>query len=381
MLTFKFFSLITKIFYLTVRLFNLGSGTTLISNIYLAYVKNNPNLNSFIFTKGIIFVTGTNGKTTTSKLIADTLTILNYKVLHNETGGNIFRSIVGFFLLNANFILKNKYDFLVLEIDEGSVELFSKYFIPTHLIVLNFSRDQLDRYFEIENITSSLVKTLQKNKRIVLIYNSEDSYCNEIADNLSNLKYSFEKDFELLSKTQYTESFMATNISALKTLTNTLGHDISKNHSLLKSLQKPYGRGERIFKHDKAFEIHLAKNPDSFNNNLIELVKRKNLKNFLIILNDNQPDGTDISWIYDIDPVLLNSLLYKKRLFFSGKRAYEMATRCRYATPELNVNYIDKNLKETFLHIIENDYSEIIVICNYSGMLEVRKILTGKNIL
>ncbi len=114
---------------------------------------------------------------------------------------------------------------------------------------------------------------------------------------------------------------------------------------------------------------------------MVELIKRKNLKHFLIVLNDNVPDGKDISWIYDIEPELLSELLSKKKLYFSGKRAYEMANRIQYASDDSKIIHIDINLKKMFNFIFEKDFNEVIVLCNYSSMLEVRKILTGRRIL
>ena len=381
MLIFSFFSILAKFIAAIFSLFNLGSGTTLISNLYLKYFKNTFNIKSFTFKKGVIFVTGTNGKSTTSKLLADILRGLNFKVLHNETGGNIFRSIVGMFLLNKNFFFKNKYDYLVLEIDEASIYNLSKYVKPTHLIILNFSRDQLDRYFEIENISENIIYMLNSSKNIKLIYNLEDSYCLDIAKSIPNEKLGYKKDLDILKHSSYTEEFMASNLSAVSVCLSDLGINKSDFLHFLKDLKKPYGRGEKIVKGTTEFELHLAKNPSSFNSNLIELAKRKNLKYFLVILNDEQPDGRDISWIYDIEPELLNDLLSKKKIIFSGTRAFEMANRIKYAVKDFNLLYTDRNLKECFVYLNQKEINELVILCNYSAMLQTRKILTGKNIL
>jgi len=381
MLIFNLFSFFAKLFYLVLNSLNLGSGTTFISNIYLKLSDTKIYLKSFKFLKGIIFVTGTNGKTSTSKIITQILEKTGHKVLHNETGGNILRSIVGMFLLRNKPFLKNKYDYLVLEVDEASILSISKIIKPNFLIILNFSRDQLDRYFEIENITSDLVKFLNQNPKLKLIFNEEDEHCNEISNHVKNEKFSFKKDFSLLSKTNFTENFMATNLSSVVTLFEQLGIKFIDYEGFLKDLKKAYGRAEKIIKKDKEFEVHLAKNPASFNNNLVELLKRKNFKNILFILNDGTPDGKDISWIYDIDPDLLEEFSSKRKLYFSGTRAFEMANRIMYASTDLKVVHIEKNLKKMFNYLYEKDFNEIVIVCNYSAMLESRKLLTGKRIL
>lgn len=380
MLIFNLFSILAKLIANIFSLFNLGSGTTLVANLYLRYFKDSFNLKSFIFSKGVIFVTGTNGKSTTSKLLADILKGLNKKVLHNDTGGNIFRSIVGMFLLNKNIFFKNKYDFLILETDEASINIISKYVKPTHLIILNFSRDQLDRYFEIENISENIINLLNSRKKIKLVYNLDDTYCMEIAKKISNEKLSFRNDYDTLKFSSYTEDFMASNLSAVLACLLDLGIYKSDFLHILKDLKKPFGRGEKIIKGTTEFELHLAKNPSSFNSNLIELIKRKNLKYFLIVLNDEIPDGRDISWIYDVEPALLNDLLHKKKVIFSGSRAFEMASRVQYAVKDFNLLYANRDLKDCFIYLNQNEINEIVILCNYSAMLQIRKILTGKNI-
>lgn len=367
--------------YLVLNTLGLGKGTTFVSNLYLKLVKNNPSIKNFNFKKGVIFITGTNGKTSTSKTLAQILQNLDFKVLHNETGGNILRSIVGLFLLENKIIFNNKYDYLVLEVDEASVLPLSRLVKPTHLIILNFSRDQLDRYFEIENIADSLIKVLKSHKNLRLIYNNEDSYCIEIAKSVKNNIFPYEKNLDLLKKTNFNEAYMASNLSAVVTVLDSLEIKFFNYERFLKDLKKPYGRAERIIKKGKEFEIYLAKNPASFNHNLIELVKRKNLKHILFVLNDNIPDGRDISWIYDIEPELLNGLLIKKKLYFSGKRAFEMANRIQYALPECKIVLIENNLKKMFKHLFDQDFNEVTVLCNYSSMLETRKILVGRSIL
>ena len=381
MLIFNLFSILAKLTSLVFKTFNLGSGTTFISNIYLKFFESKITLKNFSFKKGIIFVTGTNGKTSTTKIISQLLENTSHTVLHNETGGNILRSILGMFMLQNKIITKNVYDYLVLEIDEASVLPFTRIIKPTQLVILNFSRDQLDRYFEIENISLELIKVLNSNKKLHLIFNEEDEYCSQIAESVTNEKLAFKKDLQILKKTNYSEIYMASNLSAVITLLNSLDIKFIKYEKYLKNLQKPYGRSEKIIKKGKEFELHLAKNPASFNHNLVELIKRKNLKHFLIVLNDNVPDGKDISWIYDIEPELLSELLSKKKLYFSGKRAYEMANRIQYASDDSKIIHIDINLKKMFYFIFEKDFNEVIVLCNYSSMLEVRKILTGRRIL
>ena len=91
----------------------------------------------------------------------------------------------------------------------------AKYFQVDVLVVLNFSRDQLDRYFEIENISNSIHRLLIENKDINLVFNSDDIYCEEIATGILNTKIPFKKNLDLLSISNLNEDFMAYNLDAV----------------------------------------------------------------------------------------------------------------------------------------------------------------------
>lgn len=377
---FNLFSLLAKFTAYVFDVFKLGRGTTLVSNLYIKLFPQNINFSNFKFSKGIIFITGTNGKTSTSKILTDILNFLGYKVLHNKTGGNILRSILGMFLLENKIFKRSEYDFLILEVDEASVKEISKYFLVDVLIVLNFSRDQLDRYFEIENITSQIKDFLKTNPDTSLVYNSEDVFCEDIALSTKNTKITFKKNLDLLSLSNLTDEFMAYNLDAVVRTMAGLGYTPKDYISALRNIKKPYGRGEEIIYNTTKFTIYLAKNPSSYNSTLQTLIQKNSSQNILFLLNDNTPDGKDISWIYDIEPTLLKKFTENKDLFFSGKRAYEMANRVSIINQNGKFE-VDTNLKKMISKIEGNKLLNIDVICNYSSMLEIRKILTGRNIL
>lgn len=378
---FNLFSLLSKTTALIFRYLKLGTGTTIVSNLYIKLFPKNINFDSFKFTKGVIFITGTNGKTSTSKIMADTLNFLGFRVLHNKTGGNILRSILGMFLLQNNKVKNNEYDFLVLEVDEASLLDISKYFLVDVLVILNFSRDQLDRYFEIENITSNIKKFLISSPDTSLVYNSEDIFCEEIANSIKNNKITFKKNLDLLTLSNLNDDFMAYNLDAVVRTMAGYGYTPKDYISALRNIKKPYGRGEEVIFDSIKYTIYLAKNPSSFNSTLESLIKQNSKSDILYILNDNTPDGTDISWIYDIEPDLLHTYSNNKNIFFSGKRAFEMAQRVSVTMSEKKIFIANDNLKSILTLIKKSKLSKIDIICNYSAMLEIRKILTGRNIL
>jgi UDP-N-acetylmuramyl tripeptide synthase len=245
---------------------------------------------------------------------------------------------------------------LVLEVDEASINEISKYFNLDVLIILNFSRDQLDRYFEIENISGGIKNLLQLNPEINLVYNSEDPYCLEIANEVKNTKIPFNKNFDILKISNIKEDYMAYNIDAVVKTLSGYGYYPKDYLTALRSIKKPYGRGEEIIYRGVKFKLHLAKNPTSFNNNLIELQKRKGFDSILFLLNDETPDGLDISWIYDLEPYLIYEVANQKNLYFSGHRAFEMANRINMAVDNSKKIIVEVKLKNilnlTDLHFL-----------------------------
>ncbi|MGH2414029.1 MAG: DUF1727 domain-containing protein, partial [Microcystaceae cyanobacterium] len=107
----------------------------------------------------------------------------------------------------------------------------------------------------------------------------------------------------------------------------------------------------------------------------------------LIILNDRIPDGTDVSWIWDVDIEKLVSL--GGTLIVSGDRVYDMALRLYYSRAEINPDsnnlqlIIKENLTAAITTALEKTPVDetLHILPTYSAMLEVRGILTGRKIL
>ena len=68
--------------------------------------------------KGVIVVTGTNGKTTTTKILTDMLSA-QYRVLTNPTGSNFTRGVASVIVKESSLFGKLNFDIAVIEIDEA----------------------------------------------------------------------------------------------------------------------------------------------------------------------------------------------------------------------------------------------------------------------
>lgn len=105
---------------------------------------------------GVIMVTGTNGKTTTTKLIAAILEANGERVLTNSTGSNLKRGVTSALISAAD--LRGHVDATIglFEVDEASLRRVTGELKPDHIVVLNLFRDQLDRYGELDT-TAALI--------------------------------------------------------------------------------------------------------------------------------------------------------------------------------------------------------------------------------
>jgi lipid II isoglutaminyl synthase (glutamine-hydrolysing) len=105
---------------------------------------------------GVILVTGTNGKTTTTKLIRAALEASGERVLVNSTGSNLKRGVTSALIAAADVSGKIDATIGLFEVDEASLRQVAPELMPAHIVVLNLFRDQLDRYGELDT-TASLI--------------------------------------------------------------------------------------------------------------------------------------------------------------------------------------------------------------------------------
>lgn len=370
------------------RIFNFGNGSTWPGHIALFVNKNfikeiidaNPHLK-------IILIAGTNGKTTTGKLIQTILENSNYRVFQNESGANLLNGIASSMLLRSSILCRIQYDYAIFEVDENTLSLILKEITPTYLILLNLFRDQLDRYGEVNTIALKWQQALEKlSSKTTLFLNADDP---QIAYLGITSKYNFtfqsrtiyyfglnDKRLEQRSYQHASDSAYCPNCNS-KLYYNTiyfshLGNwqcqkcnlsrpslDISNNQyypipgvynrynviaavlcsqtigvsnnvikKAIRKFKPAFGRQETLDINGKKVQIFLSKNPTSFNESLRTITSMK-AKNLLLVLNDRIPDGRDVSWIWDIDfEENIDSL---KKIVISGDRAYDMGLRIKYA--------------------------------------------------
>lgn len=113
-------------------------------------------------TEGIVIVTGTNGKTTTTKLVGDMLASSGRKVVTNRSGSNMKQGIVSALVADAGMRgrLRGSPTIGLFEVDEATVPLIMQVTGASHVLVTNLFRDQLDRYGEVDTLVDTLGNAL-----------------------------------------------------------------------------------------------------------------------------------------------------------------------------------------------------------------------------
>ncbi|MCL1797325.1 MAG: MurT ligase domain-containing protein [Eggerthellaceae bacterium] len=130
--------------------------------------------------KGSVVVCGTNGKTTVSNLIADTLEKAHLKVICNRGGANLDSGIA------TALLQAGKADWGIFECDELWVAKVLPQLKSDYLLLLNLFHDQLDRVGEITAIQDAIIAALKSSPQTTFVFNADDPLCAAIAAKVLN---------------------------------------------------------------------------------------------------------------------------------------------------------------------------------------------------
>lgn len=122
---------------------------------------------------GVALVSGTNGKTTTTRMVVELLRGQGLKVFTNPTGSNFTRGVVAALLGAMPLNGRLDADVAVLELDEAHATHFVRTVKPRAALLLNVMRDQLDRFGEID-YTASLLHKVARATTGTVVLNADD---------------------------------------------------------------------------------------------------------------------------------------------------------------------------------------------------------------
>lgn len=188
--------LLARLIYVAIRLLNKSSGTSFIGMVTLKFCPDFLTYCKGYIKNSAITVTGTNGKTTTSGLLAHILKNERHSVIHNVKGANMLTGVANMFALNV--LPLNRFDYAVIESDEAYLTKLYDYFNSDYLLVTNLFRDQLDRYGELSTTASFIQSAIDKSSA-TLVLNADDPLVANFGKNRKAIYYGFE-DVEFCSE-------------------------------------------------------------------------------------------------------------------------------------------------------------------------------------
>jgi len=165
-----------------IRALGAGGATTMPGRVARAVA---PDLLARLgrrLTRGSVLITGTNGKTTTARLLTGILGRAGWRSIHNRAGANLPAGIAAALLAHSTLAGRVRGDGGVFEVDEATLPLVVESLRPRVLVLGNLFRDQLDRYGEIDLVADRWRDALRRlGKDAVVIYNADDPLVADVA--------------------------------------------------------------------------------------------------------------------------------------------------------------------------------------------------------
>lgn len=143
----------------------------------------------------MVVVAGTNGKTTTSRMIADVLEADGCRVVHNRSGSNLVRGVAAAFAEQTTWRGQPVGEVGVVETDEAAFSAIVERVKPRVVLLNNLFRDQLDRYGELDTIArrwSAALSRLPPSTTVVV--NVDDPTLAEITRDIPARRVTFGMD-------------------------------------------------------------------------------------------------------------------------------------------------------------------------------------------
>jgi lipid II isoglutaminyl synthase (glutamine-hydrolysing) len=366
--------------------------------------------------EGVVVVTGTNGKTTTTKMVATVLRE-RLRVLTNDTGSNFVRGAITATVEHASWSGRLPFDVAVFELDEAWAVRFAERVAPRRALLLNVMRDQLDRFGEIDTTARLLGKVVAATTGHVVL-NRDDERIAALAGETSafvsyygvarELRELFPNDEELYGGPVHLSGLPATvelralpgpshpaarlridgtdhevvlraegahnaqNACGAAAMALTFGFDRATVLAGLAKVSPAFGRGQTFTIDGRQVTLQLVKNPAGFRQTLRTLDAGAPAA-LVIAINDDYADGRDVSWLWDVDFSALRELPARRST--AGTRAADMAVRLRY--DDLAVDEIEPDLEKAVRAAVSaaEPGARVVVFSTYTAMWELHAVL------
>lgn len=360
----------------------------------------------------VVFVTGSNGKSTTTQMLVAILRAHGVTVFTNPAGSNLPQGLASAVLAVCSPSGALNAEVAVLEVDEAYGPLISRELTPDHLVVTNLQVDQLNRFGEPERVWE-MMKTVTQRTQASLTVNSRESALLSLAHALpdgASLR-TIDVDqrvidahpFGLVEAHIYTDPFDSAprpdlTLSSVEGLSATVTDSSKTTHSFtlpgeglhygvdatlalssgsvlcedfswdravraLSEMPPVYGRGEVVSFGGREFQLIMQKNLPSMQVNLRGIATQP--VTAWVAVDEGTPDP---SWLFDLDlgPIRRIDVL-------TGSKAWQWATFLGYRGVE--VGEVIADTKAAMTALAGQDHREpVTAIVNYEQMMKIRRI-------
>lgn len=350
-------------------------------------------------------ITGTNGKSTTTRMMAAALSTMG-PVATNSEGANMDAGLVAALAADRDAALA------ALEVDEMHVPHVADAVQPAVIVLLNLSRDQLDRVGEINHIERTLRTGLSRHPGAVVVANCDDVLMTSAAYNCPNVVWvaagggwaadsvSCPRSGEVImrdgahwysSGTDFARptpqwSYDDENLYgpdglvlpmrlALPGMVNrgnaaqavaaavAMGADPVAAVAAVSGVDEVAGRYRTVRIGDHTARLLLAKNPAGWQEALSMV--DKTAAGVVISVNGQVPDGEDLSWLWDVRFEHFGGT----SVVAAGERGTDLAVRLGYAEVEHAL------IHDTVAAIDSCPPGHVEVIANYTAFLQLQRAL------
>ncbi len=365
--------------------------------------------------KRSVLITGTNGKSTTTKMVATALGNLG-RVAGNLGGDNMQTGVT------TALMVGRKAHLAALEVDEMNMPDIAGRVHPEAIILLNLSRDQLDRVGEIGAVEKRIREAVNDNPQAIIVANCDDPLIVSAAWDAPNVVWvaagapwkndavSFPRTGTLVARQGddwYVEgeggyrrpnpdwwigtvnqdgSFVlhgpdglelpvrlslpgrANRGNSAQAIAAAVALGVSPKRAVhaVEGVDGVAGRYQTYDVQGRVTNLLLAKNPAGWQESQTAIPPTT--EQVVVAVNAQRADGTDTSWLWDVDFAPL-AALDARRVTASGERAADLAVRLEYAG--IHVEVVDSPLEA----VLAMEPGPVQVLANYTAFRDLKKEL------
>ncbi len=382
------------------RRLGLGAGSIIGGRVTLAL--DPQALRHLAAGRRVVLVSGTNGKTTTSHLVAAAVRTVG-QVAHNAGGSNMSDGAV------AALADARDAEYAVIEVDELHLATIAEAVDPTVVVLLNLTRDQLDRATEVGAIAATVGHALAQHPRTVMVANADDpmvvsaaasaartlwvaagaswlgdaTTCPRCGRTLACIEPGWQCACGLARPTPdwWIEDGKACTADAVLPLEIRLPGQINLGNaamamaaacavgvpadqaaSALREVEVVAGRYAVVHRGSQDLRLLLAKNPAGWAGMLSMLSVPRPL---LVIINAREADGRDTSWLWDVP---FEQFTFRP-VVASGERAADLGVRLSYAGLK------HQTVSDPLAALAALPAGEVDVVANYTAFQVLRRRL------